>query len=257
MSHILADDSANGNLMATLLAPLQVNPLTGEPFLRLNLTGIHVILTPPRLSDPDYIVPILNDSRVNRNLLSTPIPYTKGDGVEWITRARDKAYKVIEQMKAGQQYVDTCPAHILREVTESGEEIYVGDCSIGLSRFFEIGDAQERERKLQENASKELGDPSIEWIFGDFLAPSHHGRGIMTAAVASVIDFATVRMAAQTITATPYHGNIASVRVFEKNGFRLEETIPDVLQLPANRGGGKAGLHVLRWRSSQTKPMLI
>ncbi|KAF7347350.1 N-acetyltransferase domain-containing protein [Mycena venus] len=59
------------------LHPLEVNPKTGEPFLRL-LAHKNIILTPPRLSDAPFIISILNDERVYPWLSSPPYPYLPG-----------------------------------------------------------------------------------------------------------------------------------------------------------------------------------
>jgi hypothetical protein len=61
-----------------MLGPLQVNPSTKEPFLRLRKHP-NVIITPPRLIDVPYVVSPLNDERVHVWLQGPPYPYTEGD----------------------------------------------------------------------------------------------------------------------------------------------------------------------------------
>lgn len=48
------------------LQPLQVNPKTGEPFLRLPGLLEHIIITPIRETDKPAIIRHLNDQRVIR-----------------------------------------------------------------------------------------------------------------------------------------------------------------------------------------------
>ncbi|KAF9055983.1 hypothetical protein BJ165DRAFT_1521938 [Panaeolus papilionaceus] len=38
-----------------------------------------------------------------------------------------------------------------------------------------------------ENAVLEVGDPMIMWTIGDYLAPSHHGQGIMNDAAETLL----------------------------------------------------------------------
>lgn len=69
----------------------------------------------------------------------------------------------------------------------------------------------------------------------------------MTAAIRAIIKFAMVRMRVRRIIATPFIGNIASMKVFLKNDFEHRETAENAVQLPQNRGGGKAGVYILMW----------
>lgn len=59
--------------------------------------------------------------------------------------------------------------------------------------------------------------------------------------------WAIPRMGVGRMHLTVFKGNIASVRVFEKNGFTLVGTIEDCIQVQETKGGGRAGLHVLEW----------
>jgi len=60
------------------LHPIEVNPRTGEPFLRLNHHK-NIILTPHRPSDITCYAPILNDPQVHEWLAGPPIPYLPGN----------------------------------------------------------------------------------------------------------------------------------------------------------------------------------
>lgn len=45
-----------------------------------------------------------------------------------------------------------------------------------------------------------------------------------------------------------FKGNIGSVKVFEKNGFKLFDTVDDCVTIGESKGGGKMGMHCLEWR---------
>lgn len=71
----------------------------------------------------------------------------------------------------------------------------------------------------------------------------------MTVVLRTLIDeWCIPRMNARHIFASAFMGNRASVRVFEKNGFKSLPDAPDVLQLSEAKGGGWMGLHRLEWR---------
>lgn len=53
-------------------------------------------------------------------------------------------------------------------------------------------------------------------------------------------------MGAHFIRVEAFEGNVGSVRVFEKNGFVLEETVP-MVQV-TNCGVTVTGYHILWWR---------
>ena len=53
------------------------------------------------------------------------------------------------------------------------------------------------------------------------------------------------RMGAQKLQVTTRKGNIGSVRVFEKNGFRMIGTVEDCVPVQESKGGGKDSLHIL------------
>lgn len=86
----------------------------------------------------------------------------------------------------------------------------------------------------------------------DFLSPSHHGQGIMTAVIHTLIhDWAIPYMNAHTIKASLYAENKGSARVFGKNGFRLEHTREDWVIVPENRGGGRKSIRVFVWNREE------
>lgn len=54
-------------------------------------------------------------------------------------------------------------------------------------------------------------------------------------------------MGVRKIIVTAFKGNQASVRVMEKNGFVLKDTVDDCVSIRESKGGGRMGLHVLEW----------
>ena len=80
---------------------------------------------------------------------------------------------------------------------------------------------------------------------------THHGRGIMTAALKTLVDeWMIVRMGAKQLRVEAFIGNIGSVRVFEKNGFVWEkQSEHDIL---TNCGERYTGFNVLWWRKGET-----
>lgn len=74
---------------------------------------------------------------------------------------------------------------------------------------------------------------------------SHHGRGIMTTAMATIINkWAVPYMGVRYMECVAFEGNVGSVRVFEKNGFVLKGLLKNSVEV---RGEVK-NEHVLEWR---------
>jgi RimJ/RimL family protein N-acetyltransferase len=66
----------------------------------------------------------------------------------------------------------------------------------------------------------------------------------MTDAVDTVIqDWAIPRMQVQKIVCGAFTGNPASVRVFEKNGFKTKSIIEGAVEVR----GRKRGIHIMEW----------
>lgn len=61
------------------LLPLQSNPQTGEPFLRLR-SNPNIILTPLRWNDSPELIALRNDPGVHI-WLGTPYPYLQGESL--------------------------------------------------------------------------------------------------------------------------------------------------------------------------------
>jgi len=235
--------------------PLQVHPKTGEPYIRLPAPHPNIIITPPRATDADTIVAILNDPAVALNLASPPYPYLHAHAVSWLERELPTCREAQEEIaacaaKGGDEpsFVSKCPVQSIREVKEDGEEVHIGEVRIIRSNFFHIRDEEEAKRLEKENNQRAVGDPNIEWFFGDYLASSHHGRGIMTAAIKAIMDWAVPSMGVRHIVITTGKGNIASMRTFEKNGYTHIGVLENCKVYPASKGGQPFSVSVMEWR---------
>ncbi|KAI6153793.1 hypothetical protein BKA82DRAFT_4094071 [Pisolithus tinctorius] len=238
------------------LYPLEVNPATAEPFLRLPQPNENIIITPPRLSDAQCFPPILNDPHVGQWLEGPPIPYTDEHAAEWIQIITQQSKAILDELTAEDtlrpggylKLVGGCPVRHIREVLPDGTDVYLGDIDIGRAPFEEILDPEERRKQVEINESKPLGDPSIVWTFGDYIAPSHHGRGIMSAAMRLVLhSWAIPRMGVRHMSGYTFVGNAGSARVFEKSGFMLK----GVLDNGKTVRGERKRLNYLEWKCEQ------
>ena len=82
----------------------------------------------------------------------------------------------------------------------------------------------------------------------DYLASSHHGKGIMSIAVKTLIrEWAVPRMGVRKIRVETFGDNIGSRRVFEKNDFVYEKTIP--LTKVLNSGRTVDSMDILWWNA--------
>lgn len=148
---------------------LQVNPTTGEVFLRLPAPYENIIITPPRYSDADDIVTILNDPRVYKFLLGPAIPHHHHHAMDWLRRVKSNSDRVLESLREGKTVVDGCPVQHIREVQPDGTELYLGDLTVSRDGWPEIEDKDLRARMAKENLEKPVGDPSIVWTMGGVL----------------------------------------------------------------------------------------
>ncbi|KAG9020557.1 hypothetical protein FS837_008099 [Tulasnella sp. UAMH 9824] len=141
-----------------------------------------------------------------------------------------------------------CPVRVIRERLDDGTDVFLGDCFLARSHFPEIADLKERERTTEENYAYEKGDPRIVYSFGMFLSPSAHGRGIMSAAVQTLIEqWAVPVMAAKQFEVAAMSHNVGSQKVFLKNGFSLVKELEDAVDLEKlGKGEGKVGLKLYR-----------
>ncbi|KAF3387189.1 hypothetical protein F1880_000996 [Penicillium rolfsii] len=250
------------------------NSDTREPFLRLPEPHTNVIITPHR---PDRLnetssalVRMLNDPDVALRLQNTPYPYSMSDAEDWVkARCKDQEdflsilRKELEEpqtpgnlLPQRTHYADTCPFTCIREVLKTDsetetylEDILIGDIRLVRSTFDEHPEgSEERAEAQKQNDGLPAGDENIEWSFGDFLAPSHHGRGIMTLAVRTIIhDWAVPRMNVRKLKCWAFEDNPGSLRVFEKNNFLRGYTLKDWVSVSESRGGGKKSIVLMEW----------
>ncbi|KAI9507814.1 GNAT domain-containing protein [Russula earlei] len=218
--------------------PLSIDKHTRRPYLRLSAPHQRIIIAAPSLQDAPQICELLNDPRVYRWLLSPPFPYLLEHAVSWLTEVKAEADAVwgeLEQANAESpdgplKVVGGCPVRSILEENEDGTYTYLGDCGIFRNRYEDVMDMEERARRVQENNAKPVGDPDIVWSIGDYLKPSHHGKGIMTAVVGRLMrEWGIPRMNFHCVRAATMNGNTGSVRVFEKNGFVLRRECVDVV----------------------------
>ncbi|ETS84430.1 hypothetical protein PFICI_02455 [Pestalotiopsis fici W106-1] len=244
--------------------PLEFDPSRSyEPFLRLPTPHENIIITPPRKSDGPRVVECLNDAKVCNTLNGPPFPYTYKDFEFWYDKIEKDCKKGLQEHLemtgttnvgegTGQRkWTGAVPVRSIREVDPAtGAQEFIGD--VGFDRQGYQGDTsmtleQQKERR-ELNESYEAGDERIEWDFGDFLASSYHGRGIMTAAVHAIIeDYAVPHMNVRRIRTRVFERNIASRRVFAKNGFTFQGLGPQPLILPEDRGGHEVFLGTMMW----------
>ncbi|RXW16303.1 hypothetical protein EST38_g9551 [Candolleomyces aberdarensis] len=146
------------------------------------------------------------------------------------------------------------PLTAIREVQADGSDLLIGDMKIEPSDARARGFTTEYSREGEDDSpstaanTAEPGEDETEWNIGFWLAPTHHGKGIMTDAVHTLIhDWAIPRMKARRFICGAFTGNQASVRVFEKNGFKTRSIKEDALEVR----GQKRGIHILEWRSDR------
>lgn len=155
------------------LYPLEVNPHTREPFLRLPAPNDNIILTPPRWSDEKCLAPIINDPGISIWLEGPPIPYRDEYAPEWLTLIKGQSDGILKELEEERlrpegplKLVGGYPVRHIREVLPDGTEVYLGDIGIGRAQLEEVLDPEDRKRAVEENNSKPIGDPSIVWTFG-------------------------------------------------------------------------------------------
>ncbi|KAG2137623.1 GNAT domain-containing protein [Suillus bovinus] len=203
--------------MLCQLHPLEINPKTGEPFLRLGAPYQNIILTPPRQGDQSALIQHMNDPAIYRWLNKPPVPFLLEHADARLQFVKGESDATLEFLRKSAQdfpdgplqFVDACPVRYLREVKEDGTDVLLGD--VGFRRW---------KQTQEDDAKKQAGDPTIQYAIGDWLAVSHHGKGIMTAAIGLLMTaWAIPRMGVRYVVAHTLAGNIGSDRVLEKNGF--------------------------------------
>ncbi|KAJ7665086.1 hypothetical protein DFH06DRAFT_1186597 [Mycena polygramma] len=180
------------------LQPLEVNPKTGEPFLRL-LSHKNIILTPARASDGPLMISIFNDERVYPWLIARPFPYLSEHADLWLINRKPLLDAVLEELEAARneplKIVDACPVRAIREVKEDGTDTFLGEISISLAQ--QPWELEGSGKLSQDTPRRDPSDPDI-WTLGS---------------------------------------NQGSVRVIEKNGFKFRKTIDDAIDVRGTKRG--------------------
>lgn len=242
--------------------PLEVNPRTGEPFLRLK-NHKNIIITPPRQDDVALYPAIMNDPRIYEWLGNPPFPYTTEHAEAWYAKVKALSDGTLKELEAAKESPDLilvgdCPVRAIREVKGDGEDTFIGDIGIMRSADGKLmapagADDERKAKYVEENAARKLGDPKITWTVGDYLIPSHQGRGIMTDALQTLLwEWAVPRMGVRYILSSAFEGNEGSVGVFRKNGFVQTRMIEKHIQ---TRGQWR-NLNVMEWNMATAKPPL-
>ncbi|KAH8925100.1 hypothetical protein BT69DRAFT_1280030 [Atractiella rhizophila] len=160
--------------------------------------------------DIESLVKILNDGKVHPNLLRIPYPYKREDGEFYSNWRYDELKPTLDLLRASDnmneftsESLKACPFEVIR---------YSEDPAASGGRLLGMVAA----RKLDEGT----------WELSDYLDPSEHGKGVMTACIGTTLTiFSNLQMnsTVQLWVAKPFVGNWASRRVFEKNGFVFSE----------------------------------
>ncbi|KAJ7334904.1 hypothetical protein DFH08DRAFT_785008 [Mycena albidolilacea] len=243
-------------------SPLERNPATGELFLRLPSPHSTIILTPPRPSDAAAIAVIVNDPAVHPWLGRPNDIFTLEEAqalVSEYTRASSAVIYALEESTALEGTITSatpsvqceqlvpvadCPVRSIRELQADGTDVYIGNIAFKRCNWHEV-QSPERDQLIAANNARPTGDPEIVWQVSDFLAPTHHRRGLMTVILATVLkQWAISRMRVHHLHVSVFTGNTGSVRVFEKNGFVLSGTVEHCIEIR----GEMRSLHVLDWK---------
>lgn len=136
-------------------------------------------------SDKAALVEHLNDRDVYDRTLRIPFPYTEADAEDWFALVA----KITEQQGG--------PIHW---AIRSADDQLIGGCGFD---SFQVGKSHSAE-------------------VGYWLAKPFWGRGIMTAVVKRVCQYAFEEFGLEKITAQVFTHNPASARVLEKCGFQQE-----------------------------------
>lgn len=85
----------------------------------------------------------------------------------------------------------------------------------------------------------------------DFLSPTHHGQGVMTAVMGTLMnEWCIPRMGMRHVRTAIFVGNEGSRRVMEKNGFALWKTVEGCIDVPAKGEypAERKSLEFMEWR---------
>jgi hypothetical protein len=155
------------------LHPLEVNPQTGEPFLRLPAPHQNIIITPPREGDQSVLMQYMSDPAVYE-WLARPVPYLPEHADSQVQLVIQHSDAILEYLRKSEegfpngplQFVDASPVPHLREVKEDATDVFIGRIQFKRGPFEEVLDGAERKRTQEENACKQAGDPTIQFAVG-------------------------------------------------------------------------------------------
>lgn len=167
--------------------PVQFNPVTKEPYLRLAAPHSNIIITPHRLDQiEDEVTPrvkILNDPQIYPWLEGPPYPYLREHGEDWVKTKGEELRTIVEALQsnfgedspdqADLGVFDKCPFSCIREVSNEStdghplEDTLIGDISLDRYMFYEHPNGSE-ERAAAQNFNNALpsGDKRIVWGLG-------------------------------------------------------------------------------------------
>lgn len=225
-----------------------------EPFLRLPAPHQKIVITPPREGDDEHLFALFGDTSVAHCFDSIPIPFCRDHSRAMFSQAKAEAdglldaLRTLEKERPGKELniVGGCPLKHIREVQENGTEVFIGRVWVSRDRYTDVLGKAERRAAVEENNARPVGDSAIRWTIGVALAPSHHGRGIMTLVVHQLLhSWLIPKMNAQYIVTYAFVENLKSVRVFEKNGFTKVAVIQNEEYVVR---GERRSLTMLEWR---------
>lgn len=235
------------------LSPEDISSTAGEPFLRLPAPHQNIVITPPREGDDEHLLTLFGDISVAHCFHTIPIPFCRDHSQAMFSQAKEEADGLLDELRTakespGKQWkvVGGCPLKYIREVQESGADVFIGRIWVGRDQYEDVFGKAERRAAVEENDARPVGDPSIRWTIGVALAPSHQGQGIMTSVVHQLLhSWLVPRMNVRYIVVYAFVENLRSVRVFEKNGFTKVAVLQDEEYIVR---GERRSLTMLEWR---------
>ncbi|BEI82832.1 hypothetical protein CcaverHIS002_0307000 [Cutaneotrichosporon cavernicola] len=189
----------------------QIHWANDEPYLTVP-SHPHITITPYKDNPADLaaLVRIANDPRVGKWSFGRPYPFSLADARKRVDDNVTQAEAVAE-LRAGRK-VGVNPFTVVR-----WDGAYVGDLVL---------------------FKKE------EWEVAYALDPEVHGRGVGTAVIRTVLEWAVAELGVRSVEATAQTANPASTRMLEKLDFERVEV--KMLAWPEHNGGGEREVAVYR-----------
>ncbi|CAG8032703.1 unnamed protein product [Penicillium olsonii] len=267
--------------IAPFVVPMAVhyNPITKEPYLQLPAPCANIIITPYRehqIKETVHVMTgILNDPRVYSWLQGPPFPFLPEHGESWVEMkiqenkavlsALQKEFEAnIEQDNAPcqdeKEIFDKCPFLCIREVGERDscgapvQDTLIGEIALIRYQFYELRRNSWELALVQAHHNQlPVGHDDLIWSLGYYLSPTHHGKGIMSRAVQTVLrDWALPRMNLKHLRGSWVVGNEGSRRVFERNNFEEVGSFKDWLPETPKKNLGKMSIVIMEWRGLES-----